>query len=329
MMQTPQTPIYIGYPYNFPPPSINQAPFNVEQEIHQLHSAMQGIGTDEHTLIKILTNKDPYQMDFLKKAYEAKYGRSLASYIKSETSFNFKKTLLGLLSDRPGLDTDILHDCISGLGTDEHTIISILIARNNAEKQLISNYYVNRFGHTLENDLNNDTSGDFKKLLKHLLKPRNENYIVNPEEAVNDANRLYHAGEGKIGTDEQVFYDVLCCKSYQHIVAVINQYPNTKKHNTLAHAIKSEFNGYAQVALLDILTYSVDPIGYAADILLTAMKGAGTNDRRLILTIISYRLWRDALKQKFYERNGKTLAQWIKSETSGDYEKALLHIINE
>jgi len=300
-MQAPP-PIYIGYPSNFPPASISQAPFNVEDAINQLYNAMQGIGTDEHTLIRILTHKDPYQIEFLKKAYESKFGRSLASYIKSETSFNFKKTLLALLSDRPALDAEILHESITGIGTDEHTIISILISRNNAEKQLITKYYYEKYGQPLEQALEHDTSGDFKKLLKHLLKPRNENYLVIPDEVVRDAERLYHAGEGRLGTEESVFYDVLCQKSYQHIVAVASQYPNTKKHSTLSHAIKKEFSGHAETALLDIITYAHDPIGYAADILLTAMKGAGTNDRRLILTVVSYRLWRNTLRQRFHEK---------------------------
>jgi len=329
MIPVTPLPIYLGYPTNFPPPSIPQTAFNVEQEVHQLHHAMQGIGTDEHTLIKIIAHKDPYQMEYLKQAYETKYGRSLASYIKNETSFNFKKTLISLLCDRPSLDADILHDSISGAGTDEHTIISILVARNNAEKQMISKYYHDKFGKSLEHALENDTSGDFKKLLKHLMKPRNENYLVNPDEVRSDAERLYNAGEGRLGTDEPVFYEILCQKSYQHIVAVANQYPSTKKHNTLTHAIKKEFSGYAETALLDIITYAADPIGYAADIAMTAMKGAGTNDRRLILTVVSYRLWRNDLKKRFHEKYGKSLAHWIKGETSGDYEKALRAIIDD
>jgi len=233
------------------------------------------------------------------------------------------------LCDRPSLDADILHDSISGAGTDEHTIISILVARNNAEKQMISKYYHDKFGKSLEHALENDTSGDFKKLLKHLMKPRNENYLVNPDEVRSDAERLYNAGEGRLGTDEPVFYEILCQKSYQHIVAVANQYPSTKKHNTLTHAIKKEFSGYAETALLDIITYAADPIGYAADIAMTAMKGAGTNDRRLILTVVSYRLWRNDLKKRFHEKYGKSLAHWIKGETSGDYEKALRAIIDD
>ena len=55
----------------------------------------------------------------------------------------------------------------------------------------------------LENDIDSETSSDFKSLLFSLLQAkRNESPTFDPEKVKADALELFHAGEGKFGTEE-------------------------------------------------------------------------------------------------------------------------------
>jgi len=58
---------------------------------------MRGLGTNDQTLIRIIVSRSEYDLENIKKTYFKKYGRSLESAVKSETSGDFRKLLLLLL----------------------------------------------------------------------------------------------------------------------------------------------------------------------------------------------------------------------------------------
>lgn len=61
--------------------------------------------------------------------------------------------------------------------------------------------YTRLYGKEVEKAVNDDTSGDYRKLLMAILRAdRPEAQPVNTESAKADAHALYQAGEGKIGT---------------------------------------------------------------------------------------------------------------------------------
>lgn len=53
---------------------------------------------------------------------------------------------------------------------------------------------------------------------------RDENLNVNIQQAESDAQRLYQAGEGKLGTDESSFNLVLASRSFPQLKAVAEAY---------------------------------------------------------------------------------------------------------
>jgi len=62
---------------------------------------------------------------------------------------------------------------------------------------------------------------------------------------------LSQAGEGKVGTDEEVFNRILARRSWPHIKAVSAQYK--KRYGmTLSASIKGEFSGHIKAGLLAI-----------------------------------------------------------------------------
>jgi annexin A7/11 len=58
------------------------------------------------------------------------------------------------------------------IGTDEQMIINEIIRHTNAQRQAIKRKYQVLYGHTLEEDLKSDLSGNFKKVVLALLNPR-------------------------------------------------------------------------------------------------------------------------------------------------------------
>uniref|UniRef100_A0A183SQQ3 Endo/exonuclease/phosphatase domain-containing protein n=1 Tax=Schistocephalus solidus TaxID=70667 RepID=A0A183SQQ3_SCHSO len=64
-----------------------------------------------------------------------------------------------------------------------------------------------------------------------------------------------------------------------------------------------------------------------ADMLLGSMKGLGTRDDDLIRLVLAYSEDNlEEVKQVFAAKNGKSLAEYIRGETSGDYKKFLVAI---
>jgi hypothetical protein len=67
--------------------------------------------------------------------------------------------------------------------------------------------------------------------------------------AQEDAEKLYKAGEGKWGTDEETFIKILFSSPPQYF-EMLNALYAKKYNNTIHVAVKKEFGGDAEKALL-------------------------------------------------------------------------------
>ena len=57
---------------------------------------MKGFGTDETTIISILTSRHAWQIDQITEAFSKEYGETLVSRIEKECSGDLKRFLVGL-----------------------------------------------------------------------------------------------------------------------------------------------------------------------------------------------------------------------------------------
>uniref|UniRef100_A0A0D9X801 Annexin n=1 Tax=Leersia perrieri TaxID=77586 RepID=A0A0D9X801_9ORYZ len=62
-----------------------------------LHKAMKGLGTNDTTLIRVVTTRTEIDMQYIKAEYHRSYKRSLADAVHSETSGNYRTFLLSLI----------------------------------------------------------------------------------------------------------------------------------------------------------------------------------------------------------------------------------------
>jgi len=113
---------------------------------------------------------------------------------------------------------------------------------------------------------------------------------------------------------------------------VANHYvASSKKHHTLEQALESEFSGHLKSGLISILHIAQwGLLDYYTDLAMKAMKGAGTNDEKLIRVILLNRGSAMApFKDHFRKKFNKPLKEWVHSETSGTYREILMLLIGD
>ncbi|XP_042590760.1 annexin A4-like isoform X2 [Cyprinus carpio] len=297
------------------------------RDVEVLRKAMKGFGTDENAIIELLGSRSNKQRVPLKAAYKTTYGKDLVSDLKSELRGNFEDLVLAMLKTPTHFDASELREAISGAGTDEACLIEILSSRSNAEIQEITKIYKAEYGKSLEDAISGDTSGHFRRLLVSLSQGnRDERATVDISMAKQDAQKLYAAGEKKVGTDESQFNAILCARSKPHLRQVFHEYQQMCGKD-IEKSICGEMSGNVESGMVAVVKCIKNTPAYFAERLHKSMQGAGTKDRTLIRIMVS-RSEVDMLdiRQEYLRLYGKSLYTAISGDTSGDYKKLLLKL---
>jgi len=309
-----------------PKPGFNDAA--CEAACKELHAAMKGIGTNEDAIIKVLTTHNNAQRQDMRAKYKTLFGKDLIECLKSELGGKFEDAVLAMMTPSDKFLALELRRAMAGTGTDEVALIEIL-CRSNAEIRAIKNVYENELfkGRHLEKDIMSETSGHFKRLLVAQCNSSREETPVDMAKAEVDAKAIWEAGEKKLGTDESVFNQVLCTRSYPQLKAIFERYRALTGKGIL-DTIKREMSGDLRDGFTAIVNYCWDPKWYFAERLYLSMKGAGTNDKQLIRNIVSRsEIDLKDVSKSFQKQYGKPLSDFIKGDCSGDYRKLLLAIL--
>ncbi|KAM8730558.1 annexin A4-like isoform 1-T2 [Acanthopagrus schlegelii] len=297
------------------------------RDVEVLRKAMKGFGTDENAIIELLGSRTNKQRVPMVAAYKTTYGKDLRKDLKSELTGNFEELVLAMMMTPAQFDAAQLREAIKGAGTDEACLIEILSSRSNADIQEITKIYKAEYGKSLEDAISSDTSGHFRRLLVSLCQGnRDEREAVDIALAKQDAQKLYAAGENKVGTDESQFNAILCARSKPHLRAVFQEYQQMCGRE-IEKSICREMSGNLESGMVAVVKCIKDTAAYFAERLHKAMQGAGTKDTTLIRIMVS-RSEIDMLdiRQAYMKNYGKSLYTAISGDTSGDYKKLLLKL---
>jgi hypothetical protein len=154
----------------------------------RLHDAMAGWGTDEEAVYGALSGRTKEDIDAIRDAYLAQYDHTLQSEIDDEFSGSelarVNKLLEGQASPAAGATADQqqaataerakviathLREAMEGWGTEEDEIFNALEGRTANELNTIAREYAALTGHSLEQDLIDELSGDDLKRALGLL----------------------------------------------------------------------------------------------------------------------------------------------------------------
>ncbi|MFH4974033.1 hypothetical protein AB6A40_000742 [Gnathostoma spinigerum] len=305
-----------------------QANFDAQKAAEQLEKAMKGFGCNKEKIIEVLCHCNNAQRQMIRTPYKTLYGKDLIKELKKELSGDFEDVIIGLMETPTKYDAVNLHKAVKGLGTKEKVLIEIICSRTNDEIHSVCNEYRDEFGETLEKAVIGDTSGDFQRLLVSLLQGnRDESKNVDALKANQDAHKLVADGEKRLGTVESTFNSILVSQNLRQLDRVFLEYEKITGH-PIEVAIKKEFSGNIQKALLALIQCIQNTPKYFANELNEAMKGLGTHDKDLIRIIISRSEIDLAIIRNLYEQMfKKSLVDSIKSECSGAYRDSLITVV--
>ncbi|KAM3724349.1 Annexin-B12 [Dirofilaria immitis] len=306
-------------------PKIN---FDPKQDAENLYKAMKGIGCNKDKVMHVLTTINNEQRQQIALQYKSMYGKDLIDSLKSELHGDFEDIILALMMTPSDYDARQLHHAISGIGTKEKILIEIICSRTNEQIHQIKKKYKENYGKLLEDEMKDDTSGHFQRLLIALLQGnRNESTVIDNLKANQAAHELEQAGEKRLGTDESIFTKILVTENFSQLQQVFKDYDQITGHS-IEEAIRNEFSGDMKEGLIALVKNIQNQPGYFAFELYQAMKGLGTNDKVLIRIIVSRSEIDLALIKQQYEQNyGQSLVDNIRSECSGSFRDTLIAII--
>jgi len=283
---------------------------------------------DENNIIKLVTNRTNYQLQQIKEAYNILYKSDLIKDLKKALSGHFEDVVVGLFYTPIDYDCYHLRKAIKGLGTDEKALIEILCTRpSNVIEEIKKRYGEMYPGRSLLKDIEGDTSGNFRKILRSLLSAnRPPDSQPDIEECKNCAKRLYEAGEKRLGTNEEVFTQIFTEKSPSEFICIAQLYYKLTKH-TLIQAVENEFSFDSKKCLIAIIYAILSPSEYFAKLVYKAIKGLGTDNTTLIRVLISrHEVDMPQIKQYYKQNYKKDMIDDIKGDTSGNYRKILVEL---
>lgn len=303
---------------------------DIDHTCKAIHDACKGLGTDEKGLIANLGTKSADQRYLISVRYQQLFNKDLKKLLKSETSGDFGRLLQLIARPLPEAEAAVLRKATKGMGTKEKLIYPIVMGRTNEELAILRKTYFDKYGKDLNVVLDDDLSGDFKKAIMASMQAPLEPYnpaIHTPQRAEQDADALYKSGEGRMGTDERSFINVLVTSPPQHLRAVNAAY--VKKHkNDLIKAVKKEFGGDAEAALLFLVRMALEPLELLSELFESTMKGFGTDEDGLSACVVRYHLVLNDIRPAYKKKYGKDLRDRINGEVSGDYGKLILAVFD-
>lgn len=157
-----------------------------------------------------------------------------------------------------------------------------------------------------------ETSGHLRRLLTLIVTAtRDDSNQVDVVKAREQAEDLFGAGEGQLGTEESSFNKILAHENFKQLQQVFEEYKDVSG-NTIEQALKHELGGDLLDAMLAIVECVQSPPAFFARRVHDAMSGMGTDDVSLIRIVVSRsEIDLGTVKSEFERIYDKTLSSYI------------------
>uniref|UniRef100_A0A3Q3A6Y0 Annexin n=1 Tax=Kryptolebias marmoratus TaxID=37003 RepID=A0A3Q3A6Y0_KRYMA len=128
----------------------------------------QKYGTDEQSFVTILGNRSAEHLRKVFDAYMKLSGYEMEESIKRETSGGLRDLLLAVVKcarSVPAYFAETLYYSMKGAGTDDDTLIRVMVTRSEVDMLDIRSEFRKLFACSLHSMIKGDTNGDYRKAL--------------------------------------------------------------------------------------------------------------------------------------------------------------------
>lgn len=141
------------------------------REIYQ--AGEKRMGTDESKFNQILCSQSYEQLKLVFEEYRNVSSKTIEQAIKSEMSGDLEKgmlTIVKVVNGRTTYFAEKLQKSMKGAGTNDSALIRVMVTRCEVDMVQIKNEFQRLYGKPLAKWIEDDTSGDYKRLLLALCR---------------------------------------------------------------------------------------------------------------------------------------------------------------
>jgi len=131
------------------------------------------LGTDESAFHTVLGTRSFEHLELVFRQYESISKKTLEEAIKSELSGALESGMLAIVraaQDRVGFFAECLYESMKGVGTDNKTLIRLIVSRSEIDLVQIKSAFKSKYKKSLESFIESDISGDYKKLMLTIVR---------------------------------------------------------------------------------------------------------------------------------------------------------------
>ncbi|XP_056254594.1 annexin A2 [Seriola aureovittata] len=286
--------------------------FHPDRDVTEIQASLEK--KDAVTLVRILTNRSNAQRQVIASTFEEITHKDLAGGLKKALSGDLEVLLLELLMPPLQYEAQRLQQAMSGIGTDEETLMEILCTRSGKQLQEISATYKQLYRKDLEKEMKGETSGDFAKLVMALLNKEN---VVGGVQR--DIESLSASLNGK-KADAGPWIDILTSRDSDHLNKVLMGL-ELESGQMVVEAVEKKFSGDIRLGLKVLVQCIQSPDVYLA-------KRITTMKTPIVQGIMVSHSEEDLLciRAAYIKLTGTSLYTALQKHFKGDHLQALLAI---
>ena len=230
----------------------------IEYDCDSLKKAMKGAGTDEDSIIEIITSRPNWMLKKIKEKYKEKYKKDLESDVKGEVHGDLERLLVSILqckrseNNNPNQSQcqkeaqDLFDAGEKKWGTDSSVFNKIFTGCSPAEIACIAREYHKIAGHTILDAIDKEFSGNTKKALRSIVYA-----TISPSEYF--ATRVKDAIKG-FGTNDHLLIRVLITRD-EIDMPQIKQYYKQLYGNDMVEDIKKDIGGDYRKLMVELCSH--------------------------------------------------------------------------
>lgn len=146
----------------------------VAEDVEALIDAGEGQwGTDESRFNVILASRSYDHLSAVFDMYEERSEKNMEEVISSEMSGDVEDAMLAIVKcvrSKSAFYTERLYKSMKGAGTDDRTLIRIIVSRAEIDLKDIKERFGEMYDQSLEDFITDDCSGDYKRILLSIVE---------------------------------------------------------------------------------------------------------------------------------------------------------------